>query len=438
MAEKKIRVAIVGYGTVGSGVAKILLENADSIAKRSGIRLELAKIVDIDITKPRGVNVPENLLSTDISSVLNDKSIEIAAELIGGTTIAKQIQLALLKSGKHVVTANKALLAEAGGELYSAAIAAGKCIAFEASCAGGIPIISAMRTGLAANDIQSIYGIVNGTCNYILSSMSNKGLDFQTALKQAQQKGYAEADPTLDVSGGDTAHKLVILASIAFGAQFSLSDVQVEGIENINIMDIRYGREMGYTLKLLAIGERNSDGAVSLRVHPSFLHRENPLARVSGAFNAICVFGHAVGQTMFYGRGAGMMPTASAVVADMIEVAIGNSQRIFENMNFAVRNERNIADISNLKCRFYIRIMAQDKPGVVAKFSKILGDEGISISGVLQREGAGPDNTVPVVITTHQTTQKSVWTAIEKIAGSDFISGKPVCVRIIDIPEDND
>jgi len=346
----------------------------------------------------------------------------------------------MLAAGKHVVTANKALLAEHGAELFAAARKAKKCIAFEASCAGGIPIVLALRTGLAANRINAIYGILNGTCNYILTNMTKNNLDFGEALSQAQEKGYAEADPTLDINGADSAHKLAILAGLAFGCEIKLEDISIEGIEGISIDDIRNGQEMGYVLKLLAIGERDDQGRISLRVHPAFLHSDNPLARVEGPFNAISVFAHAVGHTMYYGRGAGMMPTASAVVADIIETATGNSKRVFDNLLLLPRakTEPLINDIGSLNSRFYIRIMAKDQPGVFAKYGRILGDHRISISGALQHEGSGPDNTVPVVITTHPTKQENMSAALEELGRLEVVGGKPVCIRIVDIPEDRD
>ena len=440
MSEKLVKIGLVGFGTVGSGVAKLLIEDADYIAARTGVKLELACVVDMDTTSARPVNLPEGILTDDINRLLNDDSIRIGVELIGGTSAAKDIQLKMLAAGKDVVTANKALLAEHGSELYSAAHKQGRCIAFEASCAGGIPIVSAIRTGLRANRISAIYGIVNGTCNYILSNMTEKGLDFQTALSQAQQKGYAEADPTLDINGGDSAHKLAILASIAFGYEIGLDDIYVEGIENVHIDDIRYAYEMDYVLKLLAIGQKDQDGKVSLRVHPAFLSKDDALARVDGPFNAVSIFGHALGQTMYYGRGAGMMPTASAVVADIIEVAIGNSATLFKQLNTRPREEIShlIGSIENLTSRFYIRLMAKDEPGVFAVYAKILGDHNISISGALQHEGPGPDNTVPLVITTHPTMQKNITAALKELAGLDIVGADPICIRIIDIPEDKD
>jgi homoserine dehydrogenase len=438
MAEKIVRVGLVGFGTVGSGVAKLILEEAERIAVKTGLRLELACIVDTDTESARPVKLPKGILTKDLNILLNDDSIQIGVELVGGTDAAKDVQLKILDAGKDVVTANKALIAEHGNELYNAAHRNSRCIAFEGSCAGGIPIISAIRTGLSANDITAMYGIVNGTCNYILTEMTSKGEGFSEALAQAQEKGYAEADPTLDISGGDSAHKLAILASIAFGYEITLDDIFVEGIETISKDDIRYGGEMGYILKLLAIGQKDEEGRVSLRVHPSFIARDNALARVDGPFNAISVFGNAVGQVMFYGRGAGMMPTASAVVADIIDVAIGNSIRTFRHLHLKPRSEMSslIEEVGNCVSRFYIRVQAKDQPGVVASYSKVLGDHDISISGALQHEGRGPDDTVPVVITTHPTQEKNVTAAISELEELDVLSGKPVCIRIVDIPED--
>jgi len=440
MAEKIVKVGLVGFGTVGCGVTKLISEEADSIAAKMGLRLELACVVDIDTKSPRPVNLPDGILTDDLNKLLKDDTIQIGVELVGGTDAAKQIQLKMLQAGKDVVTANKALLAEHGSELYQAARQNGRCIAFEASCAGGVPIISAIRTGLVANNITAMYGIVNGTCNYILSQMASKDEDFLQALAKAQEKGYAEADPTLDLSGGDSAHKLAILASIAFGYEVALEDIYVEGIEAVSKDDIRYGSEMGYCLKLLAIGQKDKQDRISLRVHPSFIARDNPLARVKGPFNAISIFGSAVGQVMFYGRGAGMMPTASAVVADIIDVALGNSAITFHHLNLKPRSQTIplIDRIGNLVSRFYIRIMCKDQPGVIAKWSKVLADNQISISGALQHEGTGPDNTVPVVIATHPTQQKNVTAALKDMETLDVIGGKPVCIRIADIPEDKD
>ena len=440
MSERIVKVGLVGFGTIGSGVAKLILEDADRIAAKTGIRLQLACVVDIDTESARPVKLPDGVLTDDLNRLLGDKTIEIGVEMIGGTDVAKEVQLKMLEAGKDVVTANKALLAEHGNELYRAARKNGRCIAFEASCAGGVPIISAIRTGLTANNIRAMYGIVNGTCNYILSNMTANDEDFAVALAQAKERGYAEADPALDISGVDTAHKLAILASIAFGYEITLGDIFVEGIEAISRDDIRYGGEMGYCLKLLAIGQMDERGRVSLRVHPSFIAKDSALARVGGPFNAVSIFGSAVGQVMFYGRGAGMMPTASAVVADIIDVAIGNSGTTFRHVHLRPRSEVEplIEKIDDCKSRFYIRVMAKDEPGVVANYGQVLRDREISISGALQHEGSGPDNTVPVVITTHTTRQRNITGALNDLEGLDVFSGKPVCIRIVDIPEDKD
>jgi homoserine dehydrogenase len=439
--EKRVRVGMVGFGTVGTGVAKLIAEGADAIAAKVGVRPELACVVDVDTQRARPVPLPDGVLTSDLNRLLGDPGISLGIELVGGTGVAKDIQLKMLRAGKDVVTANKALLAIHGPELYRVARENGRCIAFEASCAGGVPIIAALRTGLAANVITGMYGIVNGTCNYILSSMTAKDEAFSTALGKAQKRGYAEVDPTLDISGGDSAHKLAILASMAFGCEIAMEDIFVEGLDGIARDDIRYGREMGYRLKLLAIGQRNAQGRISLRVHPSFIAANSALAQVEGSFNAISVFGGAVGETFYYGRGAGMMPTASAVVADVIDVALGNSRTTFNHLRLKPRDEVKplIQKIDDTVSRFYIRVMAKDKPGVVARYSKILGDHQISISGVLQHEGTGPYNTVPVVITTHQTQEKNVAAALAELPQlEDIISGKPVCIRIVDIPQDKD
>ena len=440
MAEKRVKIGLVGFGTVGCGVTKLLTEEADSIAAKTGLRLELACVVDTDTQTARPVELADGVLTDDINKLLNDDTIQIGVELVGGTDAAKQIQLKMLEAGKDVVTANKALLAEYGNELMQCAHKNGRCIAFEASCAGGIPIISGIRTGLSANNITAMYGIVNGTCNYILSNMTSKEEDFAEVISKAQKLGYAEADPTLDINGVDSAHKLAILASIAFGYEIAMEDIFVEGIEAISKDDIRYGGEMGYVLKLLAIGQKDKDGRVSLRVHPSLIGKDNSLSRVGGPFNAVSIFGSAVGQVMYYGRGAGMMPTASAVVADIIDVALGNSATTFRHLHLKPRKEAEplIEKIDNLVSRFYIRLMVNDQPGVFAQIGKILAENAISISGVLQHEGHGPDNTVPVVITSHPTKQSKVTAALKGLDKLDTVCSKPVCIRIVDIPEDKD
>lgn len=440
MEPKKIKLGLVGYGTVGVGVAKILFENAAEITARTGLELELARVVDKDTTTQRVFELPEGLLTDDLDALINDESIDIVLELVGGTTFAKDLQLQLLKSGKHVVTANKALLAEHGAELYTAALEAKRSIAFEASCCGGIPIVSALRTGLAANRIEGLYGIFNGTCNYILTNMTYDGSEFDEVLCEAQEKGFAEADPTLDINGMDTAHKLAILGGLAFNCRIEMDDISVEGIEDVDIFDIRSAMEMGYIMKLLAIGEKDADGKISLRVHPSFISHHCPLAQVEGPFNAVSVFGDAVGNTMYYGRGAGMMATASAVVSDVIGIAQESSQRLFETMPMATESQRSAAikNIDDIESRFYVRIMAKDEPGVVAAYGQILGKHDISIRGAMQHEWDSPENVVPVVITTHPTQQKNMNAALVELEQLDMIIQKPVCVRIVDIPEDKE
>jgi homoserine dehydrogenase len=435
-----VRVGVVGLGTVGSGVVRLLVESVDHITRHAGRPIIVERAVVRDPAKPRSVHLPADRISTDIRDISRDPSISVAALLVGGLEPARSIMVELLEQGKDVVTANKALLAEHGPELYAAARAAKKCIAFEASCCGGIPIISAIRTGLAANRITALYGILNGTCNYILSNMTLKNMDFASALRQAQEKGYAEADPKLDINGSDSAHKLTVLASLAFGCEIPFSSVYIEGIEGVRIEDIQHGLEMGYVIKLLAIGQRDPQGKISLRVHPSFISKNTPLARVTGPFNAVSIFGHAVGNTLYFGRGAGMMPTASAVVADLIEVALGNSQTLFDNMRWTPADQTRalLSDIGTINSRFYIKVMAKDRPGVVAAYGKILGDHNISISGALQHEGLGPENSVPVVITTHPTQQKNMVAALDQFQKLDVVCGKPVCIRILDIPEDSE
>ncbi len=439
MEEKKVKIGIVGFGTVGAGVVQLIQQQVETLAARTGLRLEVGCIVDTDTQRQRPVDFDKGLLTNDLDKLLKDDSIAIGVELVGGTTAAKDIQIKMLKAGKDVVTANKALMAVHGSELFRTARKYGRCIAFEASCAGGVPIISGLRTGLVANDITAIYAIVNGTSNYILSNMSTKGSSFTETLKEAQQKGYAEADPTLDINGTDSAHKLAILSSLALGCEISLDDVYIEGIEGISQEDIRYGAEMGYTLKLLAICQREDD-SISLRVHPAFISKDNSLARVNGPFNAISIFGSAVGQVIYYGRGAGMMPTASSVVADIIDIAIGNSGNSFRYMNPRPLSEAKIRinKIDNLVTRYYIRIMCKDRAGVIAQWSKVLAQHNISISGAIQHEGKGPENTVPVVIATHPASEKNVNAAVKGMAKLDSIGGKPVCIRIVDIPEDKD
>jgi len=434
---KEIPIGLVGYGTVGQGVAAVLALNAESIARKMGAKVYLKHVVEKFMDRPFDVPLPAGVMTNTLDPLLKDPSVEIAIELVGGTTVARKIVEQLLQAGKHVVTANKALLAHHGRELFSLARQCRRCIAFEASCGGGIPLIESIRRGLLANDIKALYGIVNGTCNYILTAMSREGKDYATALKEAQTAGFAEADPTLDVNGTDTAHKLTILSSIAFARNVPFESISVEGIDTVNIDDIRYGQELGYVMKLLAIGIREPDG-ISVRVHPAFVSNKDPLALVSGPFNAVSLYGNAVGHTMFYGRGAGRMPTASAVLADVMDIALGNAAKTFQDLVLLpdITDPAPIKPISEIISRYYLRLMVVDRPGVLAKLTEIFGRYAISISAVLQHEGAKYDKNgepiVPVVVLTHRAKEGNVQSAIGEIARLDTTAEKPVCIRVVD------
>ena len=436
MSTQTVKIALIGFGTVGSGVARILLEQGDRIYAKTNVRLELAHVVDVDIQSPRPVTLPEGMLHNDLQRVLADEETAIAVELIGGTTVAADVVKALLAAGKHVVTANKALLAERGAEIYKAARSHGRCVAFEASCCGGIPLITALRTGLAANQVTAMYGIVNGTCNYILSGMSSQGKEYATALAEAQAAGFAEADPTLDVNGADSGHKLAVLAALAFGNEIKFDDIALAGIDDVDLADIHYGAELGYAMKLLAIAEQTKNG-LSLRVHPSFISQDEPLARVSGPFNAVSIFGDAVGHTSYYGRGAGMMPTASAVVADIIETALGNSERLFASAPVFGRPapSASLCPPEEIISRFYLRLSVVDQSGVLANIAQILGEKNISLSAVLQHE-AHNSNSVPVVIMTHPARKGDMDQSLEAIGRLKAITAKPICIHVVTPPVD--
>ena len=431
MAEKSVKIAVIGFGTVGSGVARILLEETDQICQKTGIRLELTDVVDNDLNRPRSVELPDGMLHGDFDKILQNKDLSIVAVLVGGITIAAEIQKKLLTAGKDVVTANKALLAERGDEIYDIARRQGRCVAFEASCCGGIPIISAIQNGLAANQITAMYGIVNGTCNYILSEMTQKQKEYAVALHEAQAAGFAEADPTLDVNGADSAHKLAILSLLAFGKKIDYHKIPTCGIDNLNLADIQYGREMGYIIKLLAISQQTPNG-LSLRVGPCFIAKDELLAQVSGAFNCISIFGNAVGHTSYYGPGAGMMPTASAVVADIIDLARGNAARTFNTTcGLAIEPQpAKICPAEEIQSKFYIRLSVADRPGVFAKVGTILADRNISISGLLQHEGDSAD-CVPVVVMTHRVKKGDMDQALTEIEKLEAVKEKPVCIEVL-------
>jgi homoserine dehydrogenase len=425
--DEPLGIALIGCGTVGSGVARLLLEQAERLAARAGRRLELRRVVVRDPARPRSVEIPRHLLTTDVRRVLDDPTIQVAVELVGGIDWARSTVLQLLSSGKHVVTANKALLSEHGREVFDTARRYGLSVAFEASVAGGVPIIAALCESLSANQILAVQGIVNGTCNYILTGMTEKDLSYSAALAEAQALGYAESDPGLDVDGTDAAHKLAILAQVAFGINVRGSEIGRRGIAGLDEMDIRFARELGYTVKLLAEAWLETETQLlALHVSPVLLRRQSPLALVRGAYNAIHVVGDAVGDTLHYGRGAGQMPTASAVVGDLVDMAVGRAQRTFQTLRlWSVNGSQTpirMRPTSDVRSRFYLRVMVADRPGVLADIAHELAQHGISISSVIQHEAQDENegDTVPLVIMTHTASTGSFRTALE---GIDRLAG---------------
>jgi homoserine dehydrogenase len=437
MADKTVGVCLLGCGIVGGGVERILREQRTLLRQRTGIDLELRHVVVKD-RESFPANHADLPMSTDANAAIDDPKSDVIIELIGGTGIAGTLIERALKLGKPVVTANKSLIAAKGPELFAIARANNTAVAFEASCGGGIPIIQSLLGGLIANETQALLGIVNGTCNFILSQMTQKGWSYQQALAEAQKQGFAEANPTLDVSGRDTAQKLAILAGLAFNVRIAESDIHLEGIDKLESVDLAMAQELGYVIKLLAIAERAANGAISLRVHPTLVHKEDQLAQVSGSFNAISFYGHALGHALFYGRGAGRTPTASAIVADLLGVAMGTTienfkrLRIFPDQTPAVR----VLPFEHLKSRYYIRLAAKDEPGVLSEVTHSLGEHGISLSAVLQREPGDGTQYVPVVITTHTAREGDVRNALKEIDALKTIQPPTVCLRIIDQPKE--
>ena len=428
---KEIKVGIIGFGTVGAGVAENLLNNYNVICTRTSVSVKLHKIADLDITSDRGITVPDNVLTTDANEVINE--CDIVVELVGGTTIAKKFILQALNNKKHVVTANKALLALHGEELFAAAKANGVDIFFEASVAGGIPIIKALREGLISNKINSIYGIMNGTCNYILTRMENEGVDFDTVLKDAQKLGYAEAEPSLDIDGFDTAHKTAILSALAYGKWFGLEPLFVDGIRNISLFDMGCAAELGYRIKLLAI-IKNKDGKVEMRVHPTLVRADGMIGNISDVFNGVMVDGDTVGNTLFYGRGAGRKATASAVVADIVDVAkniaadsVGRTPAFVEGALFD-----EVIPMSEIESCYYLRMMVTDRPGVMAQVSQVFADGKINIDSLVQH-GDGEGNGVPLIVLTGMTKEKDMLDAIAKLEALDCSLDKVRMLRIENI-----
>ncbi len=429
-------VALYGCGTVGMGVARALLEEGPLNARLCK-PVRLAYIVE---TRRRQVveqlQPPADVtLTDDLDAPLQDEDVHVVVELFGGTTTARRVVQRALAAGKDVVTANKALLAEHGDELYELARQAGRSIAFEASVGGGIPIIAALRNSFVGDRIESLYGIVNGTCNYVLTRMLQGGLEYDEALAEAQQMGYAEADPALDVEGHDTAHKLAVLARLAFGVNVRLQDISCEGITGVDVRDLRYAAALGYTLKLLAIGMRDGE-RLELRVHPALLRREHPLASIGGVYNAVCVHGHMVGEVVLTGKGAGRPATSSAVIGDIARLALGTYRSDFAGLSqFGRVPDAELVPFGRIRTRYYFRLDCLDRPGVLARVAGVLGEEDISIASVRQQELAeGGEEFVPVVFMTHEACEASMQKALQRINRLDVIRGRNTrMLRVEDI-----
>jgi homoserine dehydrogenase len=438
---KEVRLGLLGLGTVGAGVVKLLDAQRATLEERAGCRLALGAVADLDVTRPReGLDLARLPMTTDAGRVLDDPAIDVVIELVGGLEPARSFILKALAAGKHVVTANKALLAHHGAELYDEARRRGVTLAFEAAVAGGIPLIRAVKEGLVANRILSLFGIVNGTSNYILSKMTDEGLDFSSVLKEAQAQGYAEADPTLDIEGLDSAHKLQILVTLAFRTSIELKDIHTEGITRVTQADIAYARELGYRIKLLAIAKAGGDGptgpGVEVRVHPTMIPARAPLAAVSGVFNAVFITGDAVGDLMFYGRGAGQLPTASAVWSDALEIARRIAHGIpalgLELPAVGV-GALPLRSIDTVRCSYYLRVMAQDKPGVLSRVAGILGQHDISIASVLQKERAVRE-AVPIVMMTHEARESDMRRALAAIDKLRDVAAPTTMIRVEGAP----
>ncbi|MCL2760351.1 MAG: homoserine dehydrogenase [Desulfuromonadales bacterium] len=431
---KEINVGLIGFGTVGSGVVKLLQENKDLISDKLGAKLILKKIADIDTTTDRGVYIEEGVLISDANELLADPEISIIIELIGGYEPAKSFVLKAIANGKHIVTANKALLALHGDEIFTAALNGGVEILFEAAVGGGIPVLAAIKGNMAANRFTTVLGILNGTCNYILTKMADERADFDDVLKAAQELGYAEADPTFDIEGTDTAHKLALLLALAFGSKINFSRIYTEGITSIAAIDMDFARQLGYKIKLLAIGKCDGE-KIEARVHPTMLPLNYPLADVKGAFNAIRLTGDFVGPVMFYGSGAGMKPTASAVVGDVMDIArnivAGVGNRVAP-LGFIKDSAKSlpIMGIGEIRSRYYMRFGVTDQPGVLARIAGALGEHNISIKSMIQPTKTG--NAVPIVIITHEAAEKDVIAALEKIDAFDMVLEKSNRIRIED------
>ncbi len=431
---KQLNVGILGLGTVGGGTYAVLTRNAAEITRRSGYAINVVQVADKNLALAQRVTAGKVPLTDDAFAVVNNPAVDVVVELIGGYTLSKELVLQAIANGKHVVTANKALLAVHGNEIFAAAQARGVMVAFEAAVAGGIPIIKALREGLGANRIEWLAGIINGTTNFILSEMREKGLSFIDVLGEAQRLGYAEADPTFDVEGIDAAHKLTIMSAIAFGMPMKFDQAYTEGISKLQQTDIKYAHELGYSVKLLGITKR-SEAGVELRVHPTLISEKRLVANVNGAMNAVVVKGDAVGPTLYYGAGAGAEPTASSVVADLIDVArladASAAQRVpYLGFQAGQLNDLPILPIAAIHSAYYLRLRASDKPGVLAGVTKILADRNISIDAMLQKEPADNETEADIVILTHLTQEKNMDAGIAEIEALPAIVGKLVKIRM--------
>jgi len=431
---KPINVGLLGIGTVGGGTWTVLNRNQEEITRRAGRPIRITHVADRNLDQARAITGGQAKVTDDAYAVVNDPEVDIVVELIGGYTVAKDLVLKAIENGKHVVTANKALLAVHGNEIFAAAQAKGVMVAFEAAVAGGIPIIKALREGLSANRIQWLAGIINGTTNFILSEMRDKGLAFADVLKEAQRLGYAEADPTFDIEGVDAAHKATLMASIAFGIPIQFDKCHIEGISKLDAADIKYAEELGYRIKLLGIAKRKAAG-VELRVHPTLIPAKRLIANVEGAMNAVLVWGDAVGATLYYGKGAGAEPTASAVIADLIDVTrlhTADRQNRVPHLAFQPDQMSDLAilPMDEVETGYYLRLTAADKPGVLADITRILADLSISIDAMLQKEPAEGEAQTDVVILTHVAKEKDVNAAIARIEALDSISGKVTRIRM--------
>ncbi len=425
--KQSINVGLLGLGTVGTGIAKILETNARSIAQKVGSPVAIKKVLVRSTAKKRRISL-DGLLTTDPSAVIDDPDIDIVAEVMGGEEPAKDYIIRALKAGKHVVTANKDVVAKYGRDLFAAAEENNVDLLFEASVGGGIPIIRPLKQCLAANRIRQVMGIVNGTTNYMLTKMTADKSDYDAVLAEAQQKGYAEADPTADVGGWDAARKIAILASIAFGTRVTLDDVYVEGITSISAQDIEYAGEFGYVIKLLAIAEETDQG-VDVRVHPAFIAKTHPLAAVNDVFNAIFVKGDAVGETMFYGRGAGEMPTASAVVADIIDVARDIQHGASSRILCTCFDNKPICPIAKTESPYYIRLLVEDKPGVLAAIAGAFGDQQVSLNSVIQKRKV--DQRAEIVLLTYRVSDANMRLALNALGGMPVVSKVSSVIRVV-------